>query len=572
MRPIYLLLTFITALSLSTTRAQDVVNFNFIIGTNNTVSFINTSVLSGNADRKAYWYFGDGTYLSTTALANTEHHYSNAGVYNVCLKIYKYTNDHDSVVSADTCKTLTLQALLTDSCKAGFEDGIASNTALIKIFVAQPWHNNNKKPEDICWNFGDGHDTCIHYNPSLSNNYALYHNYAQAGAYNVCVTIKYQGGCSSHYCREVKTGETATCKIEYRTETPNDFPLVKYFIAQPVNSQGKKPLRICWKFGDEKDTCVQYTTAAGQNYVVKHAYAHGGQYQVCVSVLFDGGCEAHYCKAETISEPSTHPDTCFVNVNEVVATVSQLARKFYAGLTQHKVPLKICWQFGDGRDSCVYISNPPTDKQLMMVHEYPAPGRYELCAKVWYDGGCIAQKCRIVEITAPHTDICGGYITDSLIAIRAVLFKGFSISNANDHVISWRWVFGDGSSADGKEVKHEFVKGGTYPVCLFIKTDMNCETRICKTITVHGGDGEAQLQLSPNPAANTLHIVFRSTLQEEVTVRIYNANGSLLKTYTRNAVTGINTWDVDVNTLPAGIYSLIVQSPHQLANAIFFKQ
>lgn len=571
MRQLYLLLTTLTGLSVLTSKAQDVANFTFAIGTNNTVSFTNTSVLSGSGDRKAYWYFGDGTQQGTTALANTEHYYNSSGTYTVCLKIYKYANDHDSAVSADVCKTLTLQVSLADSCKARFEYG-ATNATLTKVFVAQPWHNNNKKPEDICWSFGDGRDTCIHYNPSLSNNYAVYHSYKAPGVYNACVTIKYQGGCSSHYCNEVKAGETATCKVEYRTETPSAAPLTRYFIAQPLNSQEKKPLRICWKFGDGKDTCIQYTTAPGQHYAAKHTYAHGGQYEACVSVLFDGGCEAHYCNVETVSEPAPQPDGCSVNVNEVTTTASHLERKFYVGLEPGKIPLKICWKFGDGRDSCVTISNPPTDRQLMMVHEYPAPGRYELCAKVWYDGGCTAQKCRIVEIASVNTNLCGGYMTDSLISNRTVLFKGFSIMNNNDHVISWRWAFGDGTSADGREVKHEFAKGGTYPVCLFIRTDLGCETKICKTITVRGENNESQLQLSPNPVVSTLHVVFKSTLQEEVTIRIYNANGVLLKTYGRNVVVGMNTWDFDLSSLPAGVYSVIVQSPHQLATAIFFKQ
>jgi hypothetical protein len=61
-------------------------------------------------------------------------------------------------------------------------------------------------------------------------------------------------------------------------------------------------------------------------------------------------------------------------------------------------------------------------------------------------------------------------------------------------------------------------------------------------------------------------------LQEQVTINIYAANGLLLKTYSRMAFQGTNTWDMDVSTLPAGVYSVIISSPHQLANAIFFKQ
>ena len=570
MRQLYLLLTIFSSL-LSSAQTQDVANFSFTIGLNNTVSFNNTSVLTGG-DRKAVWYFGDGTHQVTAALASTEHHYNQAGQYKVCLKIYKYTSTSDSSATADVCKTVLLQSAPDQRCKAGFETGAVPNAGLTRLLVAQPWHSAGNRPEQICWKFGDNTDTCINYDPASANNYAVYHTYKERGTYKVCVIIKYQQGCIADSCHEVTVGENITCKAEYRTETPNDRPLLKYFIAHPWHSLGQKPLRICWQFGDGKDTCIQYTTAPDQHYVVRHNYAHAGRYEACIKILFDGGCEARYCRVETVEEPLTHPDTCFVNVNEVATHASRLERKFYVGLTAGKIPLRICWKFGDGRDSCVTISHPPTDKELMMAHEYPAPGRYEICADIWYDGGCMAQKCRVVEITTYNNSLCGGYIADSLTGFKTVLFKGFSILNAGDHVISWQWSFGDGSSADGREVNHEFAKGGIYPVCLYIRTESGCETRICKKVTVHGGDKEAQLQLSPNPVVSILHAVFKSAFTEEVTIRIFNANGLLLKTYSRGAVAGINTWDFDLGSLPTGLYSVIVQSSRQLANAIVFKQ
>jgi hypothetical protein len=46
----------------------------------------------------------------------------------------------------------------------------------------------------------------------------------------------------------------------------------------------------------------------------------------------------------------------------------------------------------------------------------------------------------------------------------------------------------------------------------------------------------------------------------------------LVRNYTRFAVAGGNGWDLDLSTLPPGIYSVVISSPNQLANAIFFKQ
>jgi PKD repeat protein len=162
-------------------------------------------------------------------------------------------------------------------------------------------------------------------------------------------------------------------------------------------------------------------------------------------------------------------------------------------------------------------------------------------------------------------------MTDSLTAPRTVQLKGFGITNPNDYVVSWRWTFGDGTSATGQHTSHIYAAGGNYQVCLNIKTNLGCETRICKQVIIQS-PGQAQLQLSPNPVVSVLHAVFQSVLHEQVTISIYNANGILVRSNTRTAVAGTNTWDFDLGALPSGIYTMIVHSPAQLANAIFFKQ
>src|SRR5829696_6804601 len=140
MRKFYLLLTL--GLFLQNLKAQDVAGFNFTIGANNLVSFTNTTVLDGAGERRAHWFFGDGTHQLSPALGNTQHQYLASGVYNVCLKIIKYTNT-DSIVTSDICKTITLQNTQQDLCSVSFTDTFPTTSALTQLFVAQPWHSNN---------------------------------------------------------------------------------------------------------------------------------------------------------------------------------------------------------------------------------------------------------------------------------------------------------------------------------------------------------------------------------------------------------------------------------------------
>jgi hypothetical protein len=207
---------------------------------------------------------------------------------------------------------------------------------------------------------------------------------------------------------------------------------------------------------------------------------------------------------------------------------------------------------------------------LVIRHTYPGPGIYRACVKIRFANGCVAEDCKEVVIR-PVSNICGGFMIDSLVAPRTFRFRGNSIHARNDEVIGYRWTFGDGSSAVGPVVNHTYATGGTYEVCLYIRTRLGCETKICQPVRVPGNNQPA-LNLSPNPVIHNLHAAFFSTHAEPVNIRIVNNNGVTVRNYTRNAAVGPNNWDFDLGNLIPGMYSFIVQSPNQLASAIFIKQ
>ena len=162
-------------------------------------------------------------------------------------------------------------------------------------------------------------------------------------------------------------------------------------------------------------------------------------------------------------------------------------------------------------------------------------------------------------------------MTDSLTGPRTFKFKGFSIHSPNDAVVSYHWTFGDGTTAVGQEVTHIYNTGGEFRVCLTILTQSGCETRICNTVRINSTN-QTGLVLSPNPVITTLHALFFSTQAETLTIKIINSNGVAVRTYTRTATTGPNNWDFDLSTLLPGVYLFSVQSPSQLASALFLKQ
>ncbi len=546
-------------------------DFEKILTPNNPLLVYFKALPQHNNNRKparVCWTFGDGRDTcinypeNYTGLYAVSHRYSHPGQYEVCVRILYYGG-------CEAHKCGVVQVGEPDRCSADFEKLLTPNNPLLVYFKALPQHNNNRKPARVCWTFGDGRDTCINYPENYTGQYAVSHHYNHPGQYEVCVRILYYGGCEAHKCAPVQVGEPDHCAADFeKIQGSVNNPLQAYFRALPQHDNNRKPAKICWTFGDNRDTCINYPENYTGQYVVSHRYDHPGQYEVCVNILYYGGCEARKCKTIVIPPPVN----CGVHLFETVPSITSLVRGFIAlpNSTPPARVVRVCWYFGDGEDTCIMPDAQQTPPFFLIRHTYPAPGVYRACVKILYEGGCLAEDCREVVIR-PLSEICGGYMRDSMIAARTFKFKGFSIHNPNDEAISYQWTFGDGSTATGQEVTHTFSIGGNYEVCLRIRTRLGCETTICNTIRVPGNN-EPALHLSPNPVENILHADFLSTHTEQVNIKILNSTGTVLRIYTRSVTVGPNTWNFDVASLVPGVYSFVVQSPNQLASALFIKQ
>jgi PKD repeat protein len=518
------------------------------------------------------WSFGDGRDTCVEYAQNfsgpyvIRHRYNAPGTYTVCVKIAYYGG-----CEARKCKPVIIPK--PDECRADFEKLPVStvNDPLLVYYKALPWNSNNKKPKVICWKFGDGRDTCIEYSANYTGSYLVRHRYNEPGNYEVCVKILYYGGCEAGKCKNIQVGHPPLCRADFEklNVTPVNNPLTTVLKAIPWHANDKKPRVICWTFGDGRDTCIEYSENYSGPYIVTHTYREPGNYEVCVKIRYYGGCEAAKCHRIKVEGQGE----CKVKLFEITPSVTSLVRGFYVvpWSSNGKRPLRICWYFGDGTDTCIMLNQPGVlPWGLFIRHTYPAPGVYRACVKILYEGGCIAADCKEV-IIRPNTNVCGGYLTDTQVSTRTFKFRGFAIHNPNDPVIGYSWTFGDGTGATGREVTHTYNHSGTYEVCLTIKTQRGCVTRICKKITVPGNALPA-LQLTPNPAVNVLHALFYSTSTEPVTIKIVNGYGVVVRNYIRNATAGENNWDFDVATLIQGSYTLSVQSPGQLSSGLFIKQ
>ncbi|HET9823991.1 MAG TPA: hypothetical protein VFP87_01590, partial [Chitinophagaceae bacterium] len=376
-----------------------------------------------------------------------------------------------------------------DTCSADFEKLAATNgNILTGDFIALPSDSTGKKPEQICWKFGDGHDTCIKYDPTIVSNYFVSHTYDRTGVYYACVIIHYQGGCQADKCRYIQIGDADSCSVKFETLNSTSNILGKYFIAQPWEPLGKKPVLVCWDFGDSHDTCIQYSTTYSDRYATFHLYAQPGSYNVCVTVQFDGGCESHYCSMVQAA------DSCTADFEAGLITSTPLARHFSAipWNSQNKKPVYICWNFGDQHDTCIQYSNTGTGS-YDVYHNYRERGLYEVCVRIVYDGGCEAKKCKAIQLGEPDSCSAGFEVISANSDSLRKYFVAKPWNNHDKKPISICWNFGDyhdtcfqysttypGSYA----TSHTYLHNGIYNVCVKIQYDGGCVSYYCHEVQV----------------------------------------------------------------------------------------
>jgi hypothetical protein len=573
MRKLYLIISLLFTTASFGQNTQDVANFTVTISPSGMVLFNNTSVVSDTQIKKAWWFFGDGVRVRTPALAGQSHQYV-AGVYIACLKIYKYIpGTTDSVVTGEKCLTITIGAVtIADSCRVNF--GIRDTlNPLTRLFKAEPWHSNQGAIEKICWNFGDNKDTCVF--PTSSNlNLNVLHQYNTTGTYNVCVKVWYSGGCTATLCKPVIVSSSNTiidsCKADFTIDPMVAMPMGRKFNAVHWSINQKRPVKVCWIFGNGRDTCITYPVSYTGPYNVTYIYPQAGTYNVCSKIYYEGGCVAQKCKPVIIGQSTV--DSCYISLNETLTpNPSALYRTFFVSTTPSRRPEQIKWIFGDGKDTTVNLPNPVSAQSLSMSHLYPHHGPYRLCVRVVFAGGCVRERCIDIFIPSPPTTLCGVQFRDSSVTSNTKIFTAIGSAPAADSILSYKWMFGDGTSAMGQQVTKRYLYGGYYEVCVTMRTSNGCERRVCRRIPV-AGPNLPVLQLAPNPVYTTLNVIFQSNRTETVSVRIYNSMGTLVRSHTQNVVQGANGWTYNVSPLVAGAYSVVVQSPNQFANAIFFKR
>jgi PKD repeat protein len=293
------------------------------------------------------------------------------------------------------------------------------------------------------WDFGDG---------SGAEGKTAYHVYQKGGSYTAVLTID--------------DGRGLPCSISRRTINVmlDEPPVAKIAPIKPVclnegiifdgsssyDPEGNK-LSYLWDFGDG-------ATAEGEK--AEHVYQRGGIYRVRLTV--DDGSASQCAKAsDTMAiKVNAGPRVVLAKMGKVCPgkniTFNASGSSDYEGRE-----LSYYWDFGDGERK---------EGPSQITHAYGEGGEYTV--KVTVDdasGSTCSQSSDTIKVSVNRPPIVKIGPNLACCAKVETVFDASDSSDPDGDTLSYYWDFGDGTTAEGAQVKHAFSKSGVYKIRLLVK-------------------------------------------------------------------------------------------------------
>ncbi|WP_431030830.1 PKD domain-containing protein [Plantibacter sp. RU18] len=326
----------------------------------------------------------------------------------------------------------------------------ATPNGLSAAFDASTSSDSDGTIASYAWDFGD--------NTSGSGATAT-HTYSAAGSYTVKLTVTDD------------LGATATRSEQLTVVAPNVLPTA-IFSAVIANltlsvdaSSSTDPdgtiASYAWNFGDG---------TSGIGATATHMYAAAGTFDVTLTVTDNrGGSSTTSQQVTSALPPNQLPTAAFTqSVNQLVVSLDASGSADSDGsITGY------AWDFGDSTSGTGRTAS----------HTYTAAGTYTITLTVTDNRGGTAIVSRQVTV-APAPNIAPTASFTSSVNQLVGSFDGSASTDPDGTVVSYGWVFGDGTAGTGVTAQHTYAAAGTFSVVLTVTDNRGATATTTRTITV----------------------------------------------------------------------------------------
>ncbi|WP_202333420.1 PKD domain-containing protein [Mesorhizobium sp. L-8-3] len=397
------------------------------------------------------WDFGDG---ASAAGIGATHVYRAAGTYRVTLAVADDSGKPNAEAStsfdiAVTNKDNSPPEVRVGGDRSAFVDEIVD-------FDATGTVDSDGSIVSVHWDFGDG---------ARASGFRARHAYRAPGRYKVHVLVGDDSG------RRGATNEatfTVNVTDRYNKAPDSDIPaeiameagVPRVFDATAAVDPDGRITSYNWDFGDGTQT--------GEP-LIEHSYAAPGTYFGKLTLVDDSGLENGITTKRFVAfvEERHNIKPVAAAGADVSAIVGQRI-DFDGGASADSDGSLIAyhWDFGTGKTA---------DGERRSI-AYFAPGRYEVKLTVTDNSGqdnATASDTLVVTVAdRPNTAPVAAVEADRPAAIdEPVAFSGAASRDPDGNILTHAWDFGDGSTAEGREVVHSYARSGAYTARLTVTDD-----------------------------------------------------------------------------------------------------
>lgn len=224
-------------------------------------------------------------------------------------------------------------------------------------------------------------------------------------------------------------------------------------------------------------------TGAGDPAVTGYSsYASLGQYALAGSVVDPAGSVAPIALV-TVSSGTTTTSTSSKSKTATATTTTTFTFSGSGSFDQDGSIMSYFWTFSDGS----------TASGVSVKKGFATPGTYAATLTVTDNSGLTASASATVTVSAVNLAPKAVAVasTTTGVAPLAITFDGAGSADPDGTIVSYKWSFGDGTTATGATVTKTYSKSGTYAAKLTV-TDNK------------GATGTASLSIKVSPAPNTV--------------------------------------------------------------------
>src|SRR3989339_1273019 len=241
------------------------------------------------------------------------------------------------------------------------------------------------------------------------------------------------------------------------------------FDASSSYDPDNENIDFLWDFGDGKTSTKP---------IVSHTYSKSGIYDVKLSITDNSGLTCS--TAVTTQSLVVHlPPKAILAINEEICSNQKTILDASASYDDSGSNLAYEWDFGDGTSI--------TEGASKETKIFTKGGNYRVSLTVDDTSG--TNNCskntieKIVHVNEPPVANAGDEIILKCISADGDMLINFDASNSSDinnDLLTYHWDFGDGETAEGMKVSHQYKELKNYDVKLIVKdgTILGCGTSV----------------------------------------------------------------------------------------------